>query len=121
RNEEAAGAGRPAAASSASPSKPASKSPPTTRLASARAHVSESPKRSATTARRPARRAATARARADKATSRYTSGSGNELTRQDEGIAEIDEERLSGLDHPAEQPGLPLVLEAANGSRPYAH
>src|SRR5262249_43538014 len=89
-------------------------------LASALARASVSPKRSATTARRPARRAATARARADKATSRYTSGSGNELTRQDEGIAEIDEHRLSRLDHPPEQPGLDLVLEAADCKRPDA-
>src|SRR5262249_33679289 len=111
---------RSAAASSASPSKPASKSPSTARLASALARVSVSPKRSATTARRPARRAATARARADKATSRYISGSANELTRQGEGIAEIDEERFSGLDQPAEQPGLHLVLEAADGERPDA-
>src|SRR5262249_34000190 len=70
-----------------------------------------------TMVRRPARRAATASARPESATNRWMSGSANELSRQREGVAEIEEQRLLRLDHPAEQPGLHLVLHAADGGR----
>src|SRR6185312_4449731 len=45
------------------------------------------------------------------------SGSANELSRQRNGVAEIEEQRLFGLDHPAEQPRLDLVLHGPDGKR----
>ena len=47
-------------------------------------------------------------------------GSANDFSRQCEGVAEIEIERLVRLDHPAEQARLDLVLHVADGERPDA-
>src|SRR4029077_15382127 len=76
-----------------------------------------SPKRSMTMGRYPARRAASASERAESATIRTERCSANKLARQDEGVTKIEVERLVALDHPAQQPGLDLVLDVADGKR----
>ena len=76
-------------------------------LAAQKPRVSKSSKKSATSGRNPARRAAPAKARPEDAAIKIAAPASGDLTRETEGIAKIEADRLGRRRHPLKQSRFP--------------
>src|SRR5664279_2358698 len=100
-----------------SASNPRPSPPSTRRFAAQNPRVSKSSKKSAASGRNPARRAALAKARPEDAAIRIAAPASGDLTRETEGIAKIETDRLGGRRHPLKQSRFRLVFHVANRER----